>query len=267
MRILIILIIHFTICFGWQFSCSAQTFSTKGQDFWLGFMQNYSGPTLSVYISSDVNTSGMVEIPLAGWSQAFSVTANTTTQVQVPTNLAEATATEVIENKGIHVTANDPVNVYALNYEEYTSDAAVILPVPTLGIEYYAMAFNTAVLTGTLPSELLIVAAENGTQVEITPSVNTMGGNSAGVPFTITLNQGEVYQVKADPGDLTGTRIIAVGSCKRFAVFSGNICTDVWGCNYCDHLYEQMYPVTTWGKGYITVPFLTRNQDLLLRLH
>src|SRR3989304_3997314 len=108
MRLLITLIIHFTICFGLQFPCSAQTFSTKGQDFRLGFMQNYSGPTLSVYISSDVNTSGMVEIPLAGWSQAFSVTANTTTQVQVPTNLAEATATEVIENKGIHVTANDP---------------------------------------------------------------------------------------------------------------------------------------------------------------
>ncbi|MFH1321463.1 MAG: gliding motility-associated C-terminal domain-containing protein [Bacteroidota bacterium] len=225
-------------------------------------MENYSSPTLSVYISSDVNTSGIVEMPLIGWVQNFTVTANTTSQVIVPTAFAQVTSTEVVENKGIHVIANDSISVYALNYEAYTSDAAMILPVQTLGIEYYVMAINPDVLNGTLPSEFLIIGAEDNTQLEIIPSVATDGGNPAGVPFSITLNQGEAYQVQADGGDLTGSLIKAVGPCKKFAVFSGVVCTDVGGCHYCDHLYEQMYPVTTWGKAYITTPFLTRNGEI-----
>jgi hypothetical protein len=49
----------------------AQTISTKGKDFWFGFMSNIYGPGGSpyyVYISSSVNNSGLIEVPGLGWS-------------------------------------------------------------------------------------------------------------------------------------------------------------------------------------------------------
>lgn len=237
-----------------------QVFSTKGTDFWFGFMDNYTTPTTSVFISSDVATSGTVSVPGAAWSQNFTVAANSTTQIVVPS--VEVSANQTVQAKGVHVVSNDPVTVYLLNYEPYTSDAAVVLPTPTLGVEYYTTAINPSVSTGTSPTELLIVGVQNNTQIEITPSTTTDGGNAANTPFTITLNQGETYQVKATGSDISGTHIKSLGSCQKFAVFSGAQCTDVGGCHYCDHLVEQMYPVSTWGLKYATSPYQTRNNDI-----
>jgi hypothetical protein len=60
---------------------------SKGTDFWVVFMQNYSGtPNLQLFITSDVDTSGTVEIPGLGWSQVFTVTADTTTTVNIPSS-------------------------------------------------------------------------------------------------------------------------------------------------------------------------------------
>jgi gliding motility-associated-like protein len=239
-----------------------QIFSTKGTDFWFGFMQNYNSPTLRVYISSDIATSGTVSIPGQGFTQNYTVAANGTAVVTVPNNQAHITTSQVVENKGIHVTALNPVTVYALNYEAYSSDAAIVLPLNTLGVEYYAATINPAVVSGSpYPSEILIVGVQNGSSIQITPSVATLAGNAAGVPFNITLNQGQTYQIKAS-GDLTGTYIRSTGACEKFAVFSGSQCTNVGGCNYCDHLSEQMYPVTTWGYNYATSPYQTRNGDV-----
>jgi hypothetical protein len=257
LRILTLLIALLTFS-----TLQAQIFSTKGTDFWFGFMENYNSPTLRVYISSDVATSGTVTIPGQGFSQNFTVAANATAVVTVPNNQAHITTSQVIENKGIRVIANDPVTVYALNYEAYSSDAAIILPVNTLGVEYYMATAQPAVSSGSpMPSEILIVGTQNGTAIQITPTVATLAGNAAGVPFNITLNQGQVYQIKSS-GDLSGTRIISTGACEKFAVFTGAKCTNVGGCNYCDHLFEQMYPTATWGYNYATSPYLTRNADV-----
>src|SRR5690606_116724 len=80
-------------------------------------------------------------------------------------------------------------------------------------------------------SEFLIVASEDNTLVEITPSVVTDGGRVADVTFNITLNKGEVYQVQslnrnnlAGQGDLSGSFI---QSDKPVAVYSGNFSTTV----------------------------------------
>ncbi len=258
MKRIVLFLLTLLMC---NFSYS-QIFSTKGTDFWFGFMENYNSPTLRVYISSDVATTGTVTIPGQGFNQAFTVAANGTAVVTVPNNQAHITTSQVIENKGIHVVSNDPVTVYALNYEAYSSDAAIVLPTNTLGVEYYAANINPAVVSGSpMPTEILVVGVQNGSTIQITPSAATLGGNAAGVPFSINLNQGEVYQIKSS-SDLTGTYIISTGACEKFAVFSGAKCTNVGGCNYCDHLSEQMYPVSTWGYNYATSPYQTRNGDV-----
>jgi gliding motility-associated-like protein len=117
-------------------------------------------------------------------------------------------------------------------------------------------------------SEFLIVAAENNTDVEITPTSATLQGNPAGVPFTITLQQGQTYMVQST-ADLTGSTIKAVGAgsnCKKFSVFGGNQCASIpnVGAAFvccCDHLYEQIPDVNRWGRNFATSPLTTRTGD------
>lgn len=246
----------------------AQSLSSKGTDFWFGFMENLqtSGIKLSVHISSEVNTSGVISIPLGGWSQNFTVTAGTTTTINVPTNTAMATGSETVSNKGVHIISSDNISVYAMNYDNATFDATLVLPTPTLGQEYYVLTYDGLDFSGTkYPSEFMVVATEDNTTVEITPSNKTLGGKAAGAPFTITLNQGQSYQVQgANAKDMTGTKIVSTGtggSCYPIAVFGGAQCTYVNGCVACDHIYEQMYPLKSWGKNFITVPLKSRLQD------
>lgn len=235
---------------------------TMGTEFWVGFMENYdsqSSPHIDLFISSYQNTSGTVTMPLQGYSQSFTVTANTVTTVTLPLTGIN-TGSETVGTKSFLVQTDDTVAVYALNFDVATADAAAIFPTKTLGIDYRVHCYKG--LSGnTLPSEFLIVATEDGTEVEITPATGTQGGQPAGVPFMVSLEAGETYQVKAGTGagDLSGSTIRGTGvsgTCRPFAVFSGSQCTNIpVGCSACDHIYEQNLPVPGWGKRYFTVPW------------
>lgn len=236
---------------------------TRGREFWLGFMQNASGTQqLSVKIAAGQATTGTVSVPLAGWSTPFSVAANGVTTVVIP-NLYEATGSESVLDRGVHITAVDPVTVTAVNYQNQTTDAAQVLPVPGLGTSYRVDALpgtSTAFQNGQyiFRSEFLIVATEDGTEVSITPTTATTAGNAPGVPFTVQLNAGQVYQVQALSGltDFTGTLVTGTdqsGPCRPFAVFGGSMCA-VMNCAACDHVNEQMAPLNTWGTSFHTVP-------------
>lgn len=235
---------------------------TMGTEFWVGFMENYSGGTdtqLSLFISSYQNTSGTVTMPFGGWSQSFTVMANTVTTVVLPLS-GMNTGSEVVTNKAFLVQTEDTVAVYALNFQTATADAAAIYPTKTLGTDYRVHCYKG--LDATLPSEFLIVATTDDTQVEITPAAATQGGHPAGVPFIVDLDSAESYQVQAafGNGDLSGSTIRGTdlsGSCRPFAVFSGSMCTNIpAGCFACDHVYEQNLPVRGWGKRYFTVPWV-----------
>ncbi len=243
-------------------SVMAQSSSpTKGKDFWLGFMRNHevmAGESLDLFIVSDQNTSGTVTIPGQSWSTSFNVTANGMTTVTVPNVNGEVNAAQGIEAKGIHIETQDTVAVFAINFNPYSSDATKVLPTPTLGTEYIVAAY-----AGFTPwdSELLIVATEDDTEVEIIPSVNTVNGSSAGVPIIVSLSAGQCYQLTAGAGlDLTGTIVRATtvsGSCRPFAVFSGASCANVpTNCSTCDHLFEQNLPVESWGTEYYVTPYI-----------
>lgn len=256
------------------FTAQCQNLSTKGKDFWIGFLQgaNESPVTMHVYISSDFATSGTVSIPLNGWSQDFTVAANSTTDIIVPTNLCEADANQVAQPKGVHVVADTIVSVYALDYEQYTADATVILPTPSLGYDYWVVSQMGLSAYG-FPSDFMIVSVTDSTIIEITPSSITSNGNPADVPFTVTLNAGETYMVQQGwtydyYGDLTGSRVRAVDSiqCHKFALFAGTRCSNLpptGGFYACDMLYEEMVPAVSLGKKYYTVPLKSRLSDFI----
>ncbi|MBV6403950.1 MAG: hypothetical protein GFGODING_00697 [Flavobacteriales bacterium] len=230
---------------------------TLGTELWTGFMQNaYGAQEARLYISAPTATSGTVSIPQAGWSQPFSVGANSVVQVNVPLT-AEHVGSETVSGKGVLIQAASPVAVTAVSYQSYTQDGTQVLPVTALGTDYFAEAYRG--LPGFnefYKSELLIVATADGTEVEITPSVNTVGGRPAGVPFTVALDAGQSYQVQSALSslDLTGTRVRATtasGPCRPFVVLSGSMCANVpVGCPACDHLVEQMVPLERWGTEF-----------------
>jgi len=224
-----------------------------GKEFWFGFMSNYgnSADYLNVYVTSKVSTSGVVSVPGIGFSQNFSVAANSTTTITVP-NGCMATGSNTVQPFGIHVVSTDTISVFALNYQPYTSDASVIFPVSSLDREYRISTIKG--WPGDWGVEYLVVATENATVVQITPQ--------SGAAYTVNMNAGDVYQVQSTE-DLSGDRVKDFASCKNVAVFVGNICTNIGGCVACDHLYEQILPISKWGKNFVTMPFVGKSQDYI----
>ncbi len=228
--------------------------TSKGMDFWLLFNGNVSTPTLTLFITSTVNTTGTVS-GLTFTSIPFTVVANTVTSVVVPAALATHSS-NVVDNKGIHVTALNDVTVYGLNYAPFTTDAYLGLPTDVLGTDYIVSTYmNTSTSTG---SSFGIVGTVNSTTVTITPS-STVGSRTAGVPYTITLNQGQTYELVQSGisnGDMTGTIISAT---QPIGVMGSAQCANIpTGFAYCDHINEMLPPTSTWGKKFGTVPLKSR---------
>jgi hypothetical protein len=234
---------------------------SAGRDFWFGFMQNYYQQTgeMRIYINSDTYAQGTLSAPGQAWSQTFAVTPGIATEIIVPDSISEIAVSDTIIHKALHITTDSLITVFTHYYQPYTADAAIILPTKALGNDYLVTSwFNSSMNNGM--SEFLITATQNNTLIEITPSA-LAGIHAAGVPYTISLDSGEIYQLQAVNGDLTGT-ILHGTLDKPFALFSGNTCANVIGCGYCDYLFEQVLPNSFWGTDYISIPYLTRDYDV-----
>ena len=275
--ILILLIFCAIFVYGQTGSCSK---TTEGTDFWFGFMEgrNYNtGHYVEVTLTSSYSCNYQIFIGKSVTASfTGSVSPNIPVKVKIDWKLVEATGSESIQLKGIHLVSDRPLNVYALNWSPNSSEVALIFPVKALGNEYYAMCYTphingNGINTGSgRNSEFLIVASEDNTIVNITPSKVTDKGKPANVTFAINLSKGELYQVQSEnlptpkypgQGDLTGSYII---SNKPVALYSGSLSTTVpYGASVSawDHLYEQIPPVQTWGRKFITVPLKTRHED------
>jgi hypothetical protein len=125
-----------------------------------------------------------------------------------------------------------------------------------LGKEYQMLGYrNNGAIIG---NQFLIVGTANGTVVTITPTV-TVGGRTAGVPYDITLDQGETYLLvdpNGLPSDLSGTRI---SSTEPIGVFGGHKSANIpRGYVSDDHLVEMIPPMSSYGRSFVTVPLETR---------
>ena len=253
-----------SLCFFLILSTSLIAQTNEGTDFWVGFMDHIDNDNeMVVMITAPKNTSGKIEMPHKNWSADYVVQANKVTVVKLPLS-AETTTSEQNDNTGIHVTATSPVSVYAHQYHNARSEAAMILPVASLGDEYFVMSYKGIFqLNQVWPSQFMAVAIEDDTEILIEVSDNTKEGK---LPRTVSrprLDKGETYQVQAagQNDDLTGSWLRAN---KPFALFGGVSWTEVpTGCDTRDNLYEQMYPVSTWGKEFIMAPNALADYDVV----
>lgn len=261
--------------------------STLGNEFWVGFMDNNrvfpagnnpGAPDFAVLvITADEPTTGAIEylnnsIPFSlGAGQQFTLRVNS-----FDLDLLHRVS-GLIERKGIHVTSTGKVAVHAFNERYRSADGTVVLPVGALGQDYYITShYETMTVDAGYnaninnESTLLIIAIEDNTRVEITTSVGTLSGNTAGVPSLITLDRGQSYQIKAK-ADLTGSRVRVIGDdandCKKIAVFGGNKWAPVGNCGQAnDHLFQQAYPVNTWGTSFVHTALEGRSSGELVKV-
>ncbi|HEX8616410.1 MAG TPA: IPTL-CTERM sorting domain-containing protein, partial [Thermoanaerobaculia bacterium] len=171
-------------------------------------------------------------------------------------------ANDTVEDKGVHVTSLDPIVVYGSNQRSFSGDAYLALPVDALGTQYMVLAWGSGLGAGTA---LSVVATQNDTDVTITPAANA-ASRIAGEPFVLTLQQGQTYTLSASGGvDLTGSTVVAD---KPVVVYGGHSCGLVPDANtdFCDSLIEQMFPVSTLGTSFVTVPHAGRTSGYVVRV-
>ncbi|MBD1391782.1 PKD domain-containing protein [Mucilaginibacter glaciei] len=242
--------------------------SNQGKEFWTTYMSHTedNGPSqMSLYITSDLNTSGTVEVADGSFSVPFTVVARQVTIVDIPHTAFLKLGGQYL--KGIHITALKNIAIYAHIYANAVSGATLLLPVNVLGKNYTSINY-TQKSNAVSYSSLAVIAVEDNTTVEITPSVPLLDGKQANTKFELSLKKGEVYQALANT-DLTGTLVKSIsstaGECKKIAVFSGSSKISI-SCNIsynsADNLFQQVYPTSSWGKNYLTAPLKSRPIDI-----
>jgi hypothetical protein len=180
------------------------------------------------------------------------------------------TASEgIFRKRGIHIQSSTPVVAYAHIYGGVSSGAAMLVPLTAWGGEYVSVN-SPQTNSNEAYSWLYIIAAYNNTLVEITPSAPTVLGKPAGVPFTVTLQKGQIYQLigaktsSSEGYQLTGTKVKSLytgtGYVHPIAVFSGSSRTGGYS-TICaggrDNDIQQHFPKQAWGKKYLTAPMST----------
>ncbi len=255
---------------------SAQELSTEGKTFWMTFMETVGGfgcsdksaPELKIVISCNKATTGTVKNIITGHTRNFSIgVGGGVDTLLIPSYMGYTTGTESASDRsrGILIEANDTITVSAQNTKQYSCDASLIYPIEALGVDYRILTHmgDQSGSNSCYKSSFAIVATEDNTSIDITPTVATSGGKSANTTFTITLNKGETYQVlsSTNKNDLSGT-LIQAKNCKKIAVFGGSIRSSVlYSANSScassyDHLYEEMMPINIWGKKFVCIPTL-----------
>src|SRR5205085_9711700 len=111
------------------------------------------------------------------------------------------------------------------------SGATMLMPVETWGTSYITLNSNQEYASNCF-SWVYAIAQHDSTLIEVTPAATTRIGRPAGIPYTILLHKGQIYQTMAGPEnanpkpEMSGTKIKSVpnsvGVCYPIAVFAGS---------------------------------------------
>ena len=260
-----------------------------GTNFWVAFitMDPYSAGyplfntnrELWLYISSQVGANGTVTIPGFGITNTFTVAAGAVTNMSI-TNVAMMGDPVTIggnfsnyiywgafQSNGINVAASQPVSVYGLYNEPYASTAFTFYPTTLLGTNYCLMA-RPSYYDG--QSVFAIVATADNTTVNIMPSATAdlfaTEETDINVPYDITLQRGQAYQIynsafdlagPPDTDDMTGTWIRSDNPIAVFAGASAALVPDAVTL-LLNPLAQEQLPVDSWGTQVLGLSFAGR---------
>lgn len=160
----------------------------------------------------------------------------------------------------IHASAD--VTVTSFNSKLFTADTSVVYPTTEWGTEYFI--FTPAHSPYRTYKEFSVTNGKERNRVEIFPQGSIKFEHRVywrGKKMEIDLLPYESVQLQsANP--LSGTR---VASQHPVAVVTGHTCT--WRFSKCNHVYEQLLPVSRWGSSFIVPPvsFQTKYDSVYLQ--
>lgn len=271
---------------------AAQGLSNKGKEFWVGYGHHqFMEPGMSnsqemvIYLSAEEAATVTVSIYGTAWTRTYTIPANTVVAtetipkigtydarlVSLPPSYGGVGGEQVFNKKAIHIESSVPIVAYAHIYGSQSSGATMLMPVVTWGYSYISLNSEQKFADNCF-SWMYVIAKEDNTVVEITPSRPTRSGHAANVPFTVTLAKGDIYQLigaslgNAQGEDLTGSTARSVGNsdgkCFPIGVFSGSSRTYIGCSGYApssgDNIIQQVFPYQAWGKRYLTAPLSGR---------
>lgn len=228
-----------------SFNDAFAALDSKGTEFLIALQPNLSGSNFKtqLHLASDSSTQVTVNYPVNNpiFTSTVQVNPGQITIVDLPLDV-QSWQTNGPSDNVIKVTSTNEITVYTSNIRDASSDAALALPTDVFSFKYIVAAYKEAFYW----SQFTVVSNNDNTKVTITPTVNLSSGQSAGIPFEITLNKGEgAHYQSSGKNDLSGTVITAD---KPIGMTNGNRCTQVpLGVTACDHLYEHAIPVQGWG--------------------
>ncbi len=244
---------------------NTQNNTTEGTDFWATFMTNsgaYSADVndldLYLYVTSRQNATVVIQNPnYPNRRITETITAGGQKQIKIPTALAYLTDNDIVSRKGIHITSDNPVSVYATSHHNSGKyDGTNILPTEALMGEYVVQTYTSDQYS----TEFAIVAIENNTLITGEIKRTEENGNQTSTPFRKTLNAGETYLYRSaatGQGSTTGLTISLSGShfcsSKPFALFQGGQSAKI-PQEPENHIFHQAYPTDMWGKTFVVTP-------------
>jgi gliding motility-associated-like protein len=191
-------------------------------------------------------------------AQTISVAANGTATVNLTAwmGMIENKPVNTLLTYGLHIVSDAPITAYYEVNHNDNPDIFTLKGSSALGTEFYTP-FQNYLSNNYSESKagIDVVATEDNTQITVVPSV-ALTGHPADVAFTVTLNAGETYSMRAastaanaHPGGtyITSSAPIAVTMSDDSIVGSpfGGSCYDLLG--------DQLIPVSVAGDQYIAV--------------
>lgn len=178
-----------------------------------------------------------------------------------PSDLTAQTASNKTRNTGLKIETTVDCSVFAANSLPQSFDAANILPITALQMDYLTQdypGYDHENKGGGYPVTTILATANN-THVTIKPSSNVLNSNGTAT-INKTLNAGEVlYLTGENRASLSGS---VVTSDKKIAVFTGVNNTDVPGpVSARDHLYEQNMPTDYWGREFVVTRSMKKDAN------
>ncbi|RZL18945.1 MAG: PKD domain-containing protein [Pedobacter sp.] len=247
-----------------------QNITNEGTDFWAVFPTHDPSGTNLAKIRLYITSKSSSEVSLYVGTRRIltqSVEPNVAVPIDVPRELAYIEAgdgNQVLQARGIRIVVTEgrpKVAVYAHIFAGFRSAATLVLPVESLGQNYYSMNYTQSLNDrSTNKNFIVLVATEDDTRLLI-----HMKGSSQKISINLP-KAGDVFEyLPSGLQDLTGTFVeidksYANNCDKRFAMFSGSTSVTIGGecAQSLDPLYQQLYPTTSWGKTYGVVPFIGR---------
>jgi hypothetical protein len=163
-----------------------------------------------------------------------------------------------------HVTTSMPVAAYDMypygGAKSYITSASLLLPTPAWDTDYVAADGYSYMINLSATPYLQVAAAEDGTNVTISPTAAIVGGNGVagtakGQPQTYKLDRGQFVQFVQNE-ELAGS---IIGSDKPVSVWGGSSCADIpLNTGYCDSLHQELVPVKMMGHDYVAVRYRNR---------